>query len=83
MGLSRPTSYMGIGISSYLGEMNSVSQVDEDSDVVPTCWFCGVELSKGSMASANNASIRRTIQLLPICPWHLLSCCLSIESQNN
>ena len=33
---------VGWGISgNHQGLMNSDSQVDEDSDMVPACWLCG------------------------------------------
>ena len=42
-----------LGITN--GETNGVSQVDGDSDIVPTSWLCvGVDLRKGTVASATS-----------------------------
>ena len=35
--------------------MNCVSQVNEDSDGVPTCWLCVEELRRGTVTSVNTS----------------------------
>ena len=41
---------------NHQGRVNSISQFDEDSDMVPACWFCWGWLSTGTMASASTSA---------------------------
>ena len=48
-------------LGNHQDETNSVSQVDGDSDMMPTCWLCGSlggGLRKGTVASATLLSGR-------------------------
>ena len=76
---------------NHQGGMNSVNPVNEDSDMAPTCRV-GRGLRKGVMASASTFVWQKlflqlsfwcqTIQLLPICPRCLFSCCSSVGTQS-
>ena len=44
----------GISVNHQVG-VNSDSQVDRNSDVVPACWLCGGGLRKETMVSASTS----------------------------
>ena len=48
----------GRALGNHRSGAHSVSQVDGDSDVAPTCWLCGSVgggIVKGTMASASTS----------------------------
>ena len=44
--LDGPESWVGLGVRESPGWGESVSHVDGDLDIMPTCWLCGVKAQK-------------------------------------
>lgn len=47
------TSWVKQGLRNHQGGVNSVSQIYEDSDMVPACWLCGI-VGHGGVSENNS-----------------------------
>ena len=74
--LGGPTSLMGWGLRESPGWVNSDSQADGDSNVVPACYLCGVESSSKEQwplpALLSGSKLPRSHQGLTLMPDLLL-----------